>query len=257
MASLKKEFFEAMKSPALYVAWLVVSGMVAYAGPFGTYDGFPLTKRLIYWPTVVAVGIVLGIAVRLSVQRLITGGGFWPVVVVSSGCMGVCFAVPLTAFTRFMASGTTAHVPSLLEMSFLVFVAGIGVGAIRLLLSTPSPRQKPEAEAEEKEKVVRPRLLDRIEPGLQGEVLKCEVFDHYVALTTEKGQARLLMRFSDAIAELDGVDGLQVHRSHWVATNAIESQSVESGRLFLTLKDGSRVPVSRNYRPVVEERGLF
>jgi DNA-binding LytR/AlgR family response regulator len=62
------------------------------------------------------------------------------------------------------------------------------------------------------------------------------------------------MRLSDAVAELDGIEGAQVHRSWWVARDAIADAKRGDGRATLTLKDGSEVPVSRTYARILRQR---
>jgi DNA-binding LytR/AlgR family response regulator len=57
------------------------------------------------------------------------------------------------------------------------------------------------------------------------------------------------------VAELDGVEGAQVHRSWWVARDAITDAKRGDGRALLTLKDGAQVPVSRTYAGELRERG--
>jgi DNA-binding LytR/AlgR family response regulator len=57
-----------------------------------------------------------------------------------------------------------------------------------------------------------------------------------------------LMRFSDALAELDGLAGLQVHRSHWVAGCAVVEMKKQNGRCVVVLQNGTEVPVSRAYQ---------
>ena len=78
--------------------------------------------------------------------------------------------------------------------------------------------------------------------------------DHYLRLHTSLGQELILMRLSDAVAELEGVEGAQVHRSWWVARAAIAQARRGEGRATLTLKDGSEVPVSRTYARRLRER---
>lgn len=63
------------------------------------------------------------------------------------------------------------------------------------------------------------------------------------------------MRLSDAVAELEGIEGAQVHRSWWVARGAIAEARRGDGRATLTLKDGSEVPVSRTYARRLREHG--
>ena len=64
------------------------------------------------------------------------------------------------------------------------------------------------------------------------------------------------MRFADAIRETDGVNGLQIHRSHWVALDAVAGTHRHNGRLFLAMQDGTRLPVSRSRAEEVRGAGL-
>ena len=99
--------------------------------------------------------------------------------------------------------------------------------------------------------------MQRIDPHLRGKLLAISVQDHYVDVYTSAGKARVLLRLSDAIAEADPVEGTQVHRSHWVAWQAVEAVEREGLKMFLRLTDGLRVPVSKNHRDKVEERGFL
>ena len=73
---------------------------------------------------------------------------------------------------------------------------------------------------------------------------------------TDRGTEKLRLRLSDAIDEMEPVEGLCTHRSHWVTRAAIAGHVRESGKLFVTLENGDRVPVSRTYRPQLEAEGL-
>jgi DNA-binding LytR/AlgR family response regulator len=65
------------------------------------------------------------------------------------------------------------------------------------------------------------------------------------------------MRLADAVAELEGLEGAQVHRSWWVAREAVEGARRDGDRLWLSLKGGAEAPVSRpNLRPL-REAGWF
>jgi hypothetical protein len=100
-----------------------------------------------------------------------------------------------------------------------------------------------------------PKFLERLPLKLRGaEVWAVEAEDHYLRLHTSKGQDLILMRLSDAVAELDGIEGAQVHRSWWVARDAIADARRGDGRATLTLKDGSEVPVSRTYARILRQR---
>lgn len=100
-----------------------------------------------------------------------------------------------------------------------------------------------------------PRILARLEPALRAPLVRLSVNDHYVEVVTEAGATNLLMRFADALAEVEGVPGLRVHRSHWVADGAVRGARRDGGRVILSLSDGAEVPVSRPNLAAVEARG--
>ena len=91
-----------------------------------------------------------------------------------------------------------------------------------------------------------PRFLERLPPRLRGaELFAVEAQDHYLRLHTSKGQDLILFRLADAVAELEGMEGAQAHRSWWVAREAIAEVRRGDGRAILTLKNGVQAPVSR------------
>jgi DNA-binding LytR/AlgR family response regulator len=103
-----------------------------------------------------------------------------------------------------------------------------------------------------------PKFFARLPPQLTGaEIFAVEAEDHYLRLHTSLGQDLILMRLADAIAELEGVEGAQTHRSWWVARAAITSAERSDGRATLTLKDGAEVPVSRGFAKELRSAGWF
>jgi DNA-binding LytR/AlgR family response regulator len=65
------------------------------------------------------------------------------------------------------------------------------------------------------------------------------------------------MRLADAVAELEGVEGAQTHRSWWVAKDAILDARRGEGRATLNLRGGIEAPVSRTYARSLREAGWF
>ncbi|WP_204113387.1 LytTR family transcriptional regulator DNA-binding domain-containing protein [Shimia biformata] len=97
-----------------------------------------------------------------------------------------------------------------------------------------------------------PRLLRRLSAQWEGQIFNLSVEDHLVIVANNHREERLRMRFGDAIDEMDGVLGIRVHRSHWVAQHAIDRIERSKGRVFVALTNGARVPVSRTYLPALE-----
>ena len=86
---------------------------------------------------------------------------------------------------------------------------------------------------------------ERLPPQLGRAVLCLQMEDHYVRVHTTQGSALVLMSLSQAIDGLKDLEGMQTHRSWWVARSAITGV-VEDGRnLRLSLKGGLEAPVSR------------
>ena len=79
--------------------------------------------------------------------------------------------------------------------------------------------------------------------------------DHYLRVHTALGSDLILLRMRDAVAELDGLDGAQVHRSWWVARRAVEKIERDGRNVRLVLATGLVAPVARNMVPVLKSGG--
>ena len=103
-----------------------------------------------------------------------------------------------------------------------------------------------------------PRLADRLPANLRSaDIYALEAEEHYTKIHTSKGNTLLLMRFSDAIAEMNPQPGLQVHRSFWVSQAAVERVARVDQRWVIRLHGGLTIPVSRSYRVSVQSSGLL
>ena len=100
------------------------------------------------------------------------------------------------------------------------------------------------------------RFLDRLPEKLGRDLVYLKTADHYVEAFTTAGSTLVLMRFADAVAELDGAGGLRVHRSYWVAHRHVVGADRSHGRTTLRLTGGHDVPVSRTYMAAVRAAGL-
>ena len=83
-----------------------------------------------------------------------------------------------------------------------------------------------------------------------------EAEDHYCRVhRTDGSEALIHCRFGDALAEVAGIQGEQVHRGAWIAQHAVIGAICEGRRWHLLLGDGTRVAVSATYLPRVRARG--
>ena len=82
------------------------------------------------------------------------------------------------------------------------------------------------------------------------DIVYVHVSGHYVEVITTAGKALLLMRLSDVVKALAG-QGMQTHRSYWVAYGHIIRLEKQDRQGLLHLDGGHQVPVSRSYRSEV------
>ena len=99
------------------------------------------------------------------------------------------------------------------------------------------------------------RLVTRLNPRLGSEVLALQGEDHYVRVHTTIGSELVLMRLGDAIQELDGLEGERVHRSWWVAREAVGEARIDGRRACLILTNGLEVQASREATPILRRAG--
>jgi DNA-binding LytR/AlgR family response regulator len=102
------------------------------------------------------------------------------------------------------------------------------------------------------------RFLERLPISLRGaEIYAVSSEDHYLRIHSSRGTDLILMRLSDAISELDGIEGAQVHRSWWVARGAVKDVERGDGKAVFTLTNDTQVPVSRTYAKALREIGWY
>ena len=102
--------------------------------------------------------------------------------------------------------------------------------------------------------IERPGLILACQPPLRGDILTAEAQEHYVRLKATEQGGLALYRFGDAVRDLNRYRGMQIHRSYWVADQAVTAIIGRRGSMKLELSDGEIVPVSRRYEIEVEAR---
>lgn len=230
----------------------VVALFMGAVGAFGSGDA-PVVPRFLYWFTVMEAGALTGLVVSELVDR---GGWFDDRPAIQGLIIAVTLTIPLTLIIwRITTSffGREAHWQDLQYYLGPVFIVTCVMTALNYFT------QREPAETHAAPAGAAPaRFLDRLPAKLRGgELFAVEAEDHYLRLHTSKGQDLILMRLSDAVSELEGLEGAQVHRSWWVARSAVASARRGDGKATLTLTDGSEAPVSRAYAKALRNAGWF
>jgi hypothetical protein len=228
-------------------------------GPFGSFYGGPMELRIPYWVANMLIGfLVLSIVVRLSV----TAASRLDLPVWFSMATGVAVgALPLALILRWFSAWfwppNHGHLSPLFELygevlaisepfAFVYyFVSSRGWRPAEAEPPAPAAAPAPAPPAQPGPAAAGGRFLDRLPPRLGRELICLRMEDHYVRAHTPKGSDLILIPLKDAIAELGDIDGLQVHRSWWVARSAVAEVLVSGRNLSLRLTNGLDVPVSR------------
>lgn len=258
MTSFIEEYRKDFMTSTSLVVWTCLSLSLGISGPFGTYAALPLVLRLLYWAVTIGTGMVVGSGVRAFVSVVLVQLSFRKTALISAALMSLLFTPPMYVFSMMMLRAKAPYLPNFFEVMLFVFSISLGIAAFRKTISPDAARTHAANEPLAPIPVLKPlpRLLQRIDPCLRGDLISISVRDHYVDVLTTGGQSSLLMRLSDAIAEVEDVDGGQVHRSHWVAWSAVQGVERDGAKVLLRMPYGARLPVSRNHRDKLETRGL-
>jgi hypothetical protein len=215
-------------------------------GPFGSYLNGPIWQRVAFQVTGFVVGMLIyGTGLRL----ILRGKAPTPQTLAAIVVMVVVVTVPYSQGIAWL--GRTIW-PFLIHQSAvewylqgLVTAEPIVLAMTFVVASRYAKRPGPTPEA------AREGLLG-VAPG---EVLCLQMEDHYVRVHTAAGSRLVFATLSQAIAALGGREGLQVHRSWWVASHAVAGAESHGRNLRLRLTNGITAPVARSATPAVRAAG--
>jgi hypothetical protein len=224
---------------------------LSFVGAFGT-DNVPFLPRSLYMIAIAAGGAALGMGTYSLATRIpLVSRHLW----MTGFAGGILMTPPMGAYVWLVSSWLEKTGPKSEELlGYIAYSSVICVVSSLVAAFLHRPRvvvvQAPPVPA------VAVRFLERLPLKLRGaEIWAVEAEDHYLRLHTSRGQDLILMRLADAVEELAGIEGTQVHRSWWVARDAISDARRGDGRATLVLKDGSEVPVSRTYAKIIRQLG--
>jgi hypothetical protein len=243
---------------AVHIFLMVAIGVVlALVAPFGS-DNMPAGLRFAAWVGFTITGYFIfrpvgAVGAWLAAETHVPG---WLAALLT----GLVAALPLAALIAFALGGFRVTEEWFSERFLLLYLQVAGLGLViqvlmRLIFRAPARADEAQPAAAEPalnspSAAPAAPFLDRLPPHLGRDLLCLEMQDHYVAAHTRAGSTLLLMRFRDAVAEL-GAAGMQVHRSWWVAKDAVDGLEEEGRSARLKLRGGRIVPVSRAHLPAV------
>ncbi|UKK82961.1 LytTR family transcriptional regulator DNA-binding domain-containing protein [Sphingopyxis sp. BSN-002] len=244
------------------LAMVMLGLLIGLLGPFGTFDN-PPAVRMLSW----AIWLVAGYLF------------FRPTGVVAGW---LCEATGLPRFAGRLIALAVASVPVTLivimmvgRMSFadalrspgfwtmylyICVISAVASISMAALFARGTPEDAPvaaegpaEPVAEEGPPVEAAPALP-LPPGF-GPVRALKGEDHYVRVIGDGREELILMRMRDAIERLGPVEGLRIHRSWWVAKDAVAAVRREGRTAVVILTSGHEATVARDMMPQLRAAG--
>jgi DNA-binding LytR/AlgR family response regulator len=228
--------------------------VLALTGAFGS-GNTPLWVRLLYWVPVMLAGALWGhVCSRLIDRWIDMDERPWLTVAVLTAAITGPVSLMVWFVSGFVFEGALYPLRTLPLMVGPVLTVTAVMSAINVFVARSQPVQTHAATAGS----TPARFPDRLPVRLRGAIIRAvQSEDHYLRIHTDRGSDLILMRLSDALAELEGLEGAQTHRSWWVAKDAVRDVSRGDGRATLTLEGGLEAPVSRRYARALRDAGWY
>ncbi len=236
------------------IAVVLSIAVFSWLGPFGTATRLEPELLVAYWAAAIAGNWLIAMTMVPFAIRLFLRADRPALAGIAAG--SVIAALPGTGLVWILEWGLAGAATSATMLTWFyacvvmthLVLAYLAWHLVELPLQADSESAPPPPPA-------RSPFLSRLPARLGEDLLHLHMQDHYVEAATTKGRELVLLRFRDALREVEGLDGMQVHRSHWVARDAVSRVVRRDGRIFLELGNGSRVPVSRSFQPVLRQSG--
>lgn len=242
---------------------LAVAALMAFVGAFGT-DETPLLARCVFWFTVMVSGAMIGSGIADAVQnwgRLASRP--WLEALVIAGAIAAPLNLVVIAMSMLAFGTRTPSALGVLISFGNVWIVSMAIVGLNYLLAWQrriaaqelgliSPNSAPAASTAAMDERFRERLPLHLRDA---RIYAVASEDHYLRVYCDGGEALILMRLADALAELAAVPGAQTHRSWWVAKDAVERVERGAGKATLHLVGGMAAPVSRSFLPILATQG--
>lgn len=236
---------------ASVLGWATLAGLeFGFIGPFGSYASH-VSTRLAYWTALFWVGGLLLWPCVVAGLLLGPRRGFPPlfsaVAVVLIACVPLAV---LGAAVTWLIWPVRASAMRPVEYYWLTIVVALPAMGGLLWLELGRKKRIPSLFH-----FGRPRTaITALPDHLLANALCLQMEDHHVRVYTAASSSLHFAAMRDVVIQL-GARGLQVHRSWWVAHDAVRAWTGDARALELVLDNGVKVPVARSRIAAIRAAG--
>ena len=265
-----------------WIGYLVGAGTalsvgIALLDPSASRD-LALPERTLFWLINVAVALLLLESVQMALGRSRLASRLTPIAqILIAGAIGAFLfsALSVLLLDRLLAlPGSDAYQDELSVRGLLEEIRYSAGGTILFWILLNAPRLLIMAYQEEFETQKKgekssdtsndacgsvgddvattdPALFDlirRLPRRYRGDVIAMTAELHYLRVYTRDGEALILMSFGRAVEALNAINGMTIHRSHWVSIRHVQDIETQGERVYCRMDNGSVFPVSRANR---------
>jgi len=230
----------------------------------GVYQSgeIPFPERIVYWSALIALGSAAAMLINPLVFDRWMAGSHPALQIAAVSCV---ISIPITiglVAIEYVSVGTLAEPGGWwVRFGYVLVISGLlttGGWALDRLgeKSSPAATLAGNPAAPTMPSVIPVVFADRLPAKFRAaEIHAVSAEDHYLRVHTSAGETLILMRLADAIRELAALEGLQTHRSWWVARQGLADVTKGDGKVRLKLRSGAEAPVSRANLKVVRDAG--
>lgn len=246
---------------------VAVGILMGLLGPFGSF-ALSGPERILYWVIWIVAGYALLRPTGVVAHWLCDRTGLPRLA--GTGLAILIAAFPLAALVSMMVQKmgffTVLRWPGFWSIYGYIWIIALVVSALTNAVFRYGPLEQaqdilvdgpvvaePERESDGPATESQPNALSL--PLGFGTITALKGEDHYVRVYGEHKSHLALMRLRDAMAMMAAGSGVQVHRSWWVAKDAVVTATREGRGAILTLRDGTNIPVSRDNMTILRDAG--
>jgi hypothetical protein len=272
-------------APEFFLGWFLLTATTVFLDMFALSRFLGPLAQFLFWVATHLIGMLVGVVIR-SLIRVVPA----PIGPIARECImpfPIALCVSPITYTCVMSIPGVADrdVPAQIYWALYVLLVSMAISAFRLVRdhrdAGPTAASDPDTSDTTAKHLREPAdlaaritdleppetvyaktppdvpILDRIPSDLRADLIRLSARDHFVEIVTTLGKREVRMRLKDAVREIGDTKGHLVHRSHWVAENAIDGSNTQGGKVTLRLINGDEIPVSRAHHKILQDEGVL